>query len=343
MLGISVPRLRAEEIREELASVRLVDKSRAILERGDRILIPLLSAPRPGFAEEFGAEIVEMEFPERNAPKIDPIESIRTSARIPANLKQAIPDKWELLGDVVIVRLGKELEPYLREIGEAYAGVLKAKSVLREVGAITGEFREPSTELLFGVDTETIHVENHVRFKLDAARTMFSSGNEEERLRMATMPCDGETVIDMFAGIGYFSIPLAVYQKPKEIIACELNPVAHRYLSENVALNRVERVVRPRLGDNRDLPGESIADRILMGYVKTTHEFLPTAVRLVKSGGIIHYHETCPNELLPDRPVERLRAAVPKGKVEVLRSKDIKSYAPGVSHVVVDARILKPS
>jgi tRNA wybutosine-synthesizing protein 2 len=343
VLGISVPRRRAEELREKLASVRLVDKSKAILERDDCILIPLLSAPQPGIAEEYGAVLIELDFPERKAPKVDPIESIRRVARVPAELKTALPDKWELLGGVVILRLGGELEPFLKEVGEAYARVLKSKCVLREFGAITGEYREPATEVLYGTDSETTHVENHIKFKLDAAKTMFSSGNEEERLRMATVKCDGETVIDMFAGIGYFSIPLAVYQKPAKVIACEINPVAYKYLEENVILNKVEGVVTPLLGDNRDIPGESVADRIIMGYVKTTHEFLPTAVRLIKNGGTIHYHETCPNELLPERPVQRLREAVLGGSVQVLRSKEIKSYAPGVSHVVVDARVLKPS
>jgi tRNA wybutosine-synthesizing protein 2 len=101
--------------------------------------------------------------------------------------------------------------------------------------------------------------------------------------------------------------------------------------------------VKPVLGDNRDLPGEGIADRVVMGYVKTTHEYLPTAIRLLKSGGIIHYHETCPNELLPNRPVQRILASAAAGKVDIMRMKEIKSYAPGVSHVVIDARIVKPS
>jgi tRNA wybutosine-synthesizing protein 2 len=160
---------------------------------------------------------------------------------------------------------------------------------------------------------------------------------------MADLVCDGETVVDMFAGIGYFSIPLAVYQRPSKVIACELNPVAFRYLEENIALNQVSRIVKPVLGDNRDLAGEGIADRVIMGYVKTTHEHLPAAVRLLKSGGVIHYHETCPNELLPNRPVQRILENVKGGRTEIIRMKEIKSYAPGVTHVVVDAKIFKPA
>lgn len=341
MLGVSVPKNKAEGLREELSVSRLVDKSRAILERDDKILIPLLSDPGEGILSRYGAEKVEFDFPERDSPRVDPIETVRSVASIPGPLKKSLPGKWERFGDVIIIRLTKELEPYAREIGEAYAKGLDLKAVLRDTGGITGEFREPLTEILYGTDTETTHIENGVKFRLDAAKTMFSSGNEEERIRMATIKCDGETVVDMFAGIGYFSIPLAVYQKPAKIVACEINPAAYRFLVRNISLNKVEKVVTPVLGDNRDLPGESIADRVIMGYVKTTHEFLPTAVRLVKDGGIIHYHETCPNDLLPGRPLQRLRAAVPEGRIEILRSKEVKSYAPGVSHVVVDARIVK--
>jgi tRNA wybutosine-synthesizing protein 2 len=210
------------------------------------------------------------------------------------------------------------------------------------VGGIKGEYREPVIRTLLGKDTVATHLENGIRYKFDAAKIMFSSGNIEERLRMADLMCDGETVVDMFAGIGYFSIPLAVYQRPSKVIACELNPVAFRYLTENVALNQVSRIVKPVLGDNRDLAGEGIADRVIMGYVKTTHEHLPAAVRLLKSGGVIHYHETCPNELLPNRPVQRIQENVKGGRMEVIRMKEIKSYAPGVTHVVVDAKIFKP-
>jgi len=341
VLGVSVPRNMAESLREELSSLRLVDKSRAILERGGCILMPLVAAPSASMLSRYGAVMVEDEFPERESPRIDPIELVRRVAKVPESMRSKLPDKWEQLGDIAIIRLDGELAPYSREIGEAYAKGLRVKTVLRDVGGIAGEYREPLTVPLYGTDTETTHVENHIRFRLDAAKTMFSSGNEEERIRMASIKCDGETVIDMFAGIGYFSIPLAVYQKPAKIIACEINPAAHRYLVENIALNKVEEVVSPVLGDNRRLQGDSIADRIIMGYVKTTHEFLPTAIRLLRNGGVIHYHETCPNELLPLRPLQRLRNAVPWGSIEVLRSKEIKSYAPGVSHVVVDARVIK--
>ncbi len=332
----------AEALRKALTSRRFLDKSHAIIDEDDFVVIPVTSEPDESLLRKHNAKLVERPFPERKHRE-DPIDAIRKAACVPEELKHLLPSKWELFGDVAVVRLDSELDMYERQIAEAYASALSLKAVLRDVGGIKGELREPVIRTLFGKDTEATHLENGIRFRFDAAKIMFSSGNIEERLRMADLMCDGETVVDMFAGIGYFSIPLAVYQRPSKVIACELNPVAFRYLEENIALNQVSRIVKPVLGDNRDLAGEGIADRIIMGYVKTTHEHLPAAIRLLRSGGVIHYHETCPNELLPDRPLQRIRESVKDGEMEIVRMKEIKSYAPGVTHVVVDARIFKPA
>ena len=342
MLAARVRRSEAESLRKQLAKSHLVDKTRMIIDDSESVIIPLVDHPSASLLAAYGASIVEEEFSSRNC-RIDPIVKIRQVAQIPDELKPLLPSKWERFGDIAVIRLDAELDGYEREVAQAYAAVLKLKAVVRDVGGISGDLRRPVTRLLFGTDTVTTHLENGVRYRFDVAQIMFSSGNIEERERMAELKCDDETVVDMFAGIGYFSIPLAVYQKPKKVIACELNQVACGYLVENISLNEVQGMVVLFQGDNRDLPGEAFADRVIMGYVKTTHEFLPKAMTILKDGGIIHYHETCPNELLPDRPIQRLCESAKGVKVDVLRMKEIKSYAPGVSHIVVDAKITKPS
>lgn len=338
MLGTRVGRANAEALRSVLSKARLLDKTHAIIDDADHVLIPVTARPPDEVLKAFYGSVVEMDFPLRRH-RLDPIEQIRRSADIPSDLLELLPSKWEILGDVGVLRLEEALTPYEDKVARAYAEVLGLKTVLREIGAIGGEFRRPTTRVILGSDTVTTHLENGIKYRLDAAEIMFSSGNEEERIRMARLPCDGETIVDMFAGIGYFSLPLAVYQRPRRVIACEVNPRAHSFLVENISLNKVQERVQPFLGDNRTFPGESFADRVLMGYVKTTHEFLPTAMRFLKDGGVVHYHETCPNELMPQRPVQRLKEAARGSVVDVLRLKEIKSYAPGVCHVVVDARI----
>lgn len=342
MHGVRVQKQSAEAFRKKLARAGLLDKSHAIIDERGCVMIPVLSVPSSSLLKEYSATVQELEFPTRRALR-DPIDDVREAAAIPDSLKPLLPDKWERFGDVGVVKLDPGLDRYEHEVAEAYASVLGLKAVLKDVVGISGQFRTPSTKLLLGSDTVTTHVENGIKYRFDAAKIMFSSGNMEERIRMAGMACDGEVVVDMFAGIGYFTLPLAVYQKPRKVVACEINPVAQRYLVENAKLNHVEKRIDVFAGDNRDLPGTDFADRVIMGYVKTTHEFLPVALRLLRDGGVIHYHETCPNELLPLRPIQRIVDCLHGGRAEILRSKVVKSYAPGVSHVVVDVRVFRPS
>ena len=338
--GVRVSRRQAEGTRRRLAAMCAVDKTKSIIEEGGHVIIPTVGTLDIGSLLGPGVDVVERVFPHRSS-RNDPIDDIRDEAELPEPLKRLLPVKWEQFGEVLVLRLPHELDEHEDEVAAVYASVLRVKSVLRDEGGVTGDLRTPVVRLLFGTDTVAVHRENEVLYKFDVSKLMFSSGNNDERARVAGIDCDDEIVVDMFAGIGYFSIPLAVHQRPRKIIACELNPVSHSYLVENIGLNHVEGIVEPVLGDNRSLEGESVADRVLMGYVKTTHEYLSTAFRLVKSGGIIHYHETCPCELLPARPVERLQAANPRGRVDVIGFREVKSYSPGVSHVVVDARVVK--
>ncbi|OGS41680.1 MAG: hypothetical protein A3K67_04850, partial [Euryarchaeota archaeon RBG_16_62_10] len=253
---MAVDRARAEELRLELTSLGLVDKAHAIVDDGRLVVVPALERPSRSFLGRFGARIVEREFPSRRSRR-DPIDDIRACADVPSAIKPMLPGKWELYGQVLVIKLDSALDRYEREIAEAYADVLGARTVLRDVGGVAGEFRRPVVKRLLGTDTVAIHRENGIVYKFDAAEIMFSSGNMDERVRMASVRCDGETVVDMFAGIGYLSLPLAVHQRPAKVIACEVNQVAHSYLVENISLNHVAGIVEPFLGDNRALPGHA--------------------------------------------------------------------------------------
>lgn len=239
--------------------------------------------------------------------------------------------KGKVIGDILVLKKDVENPYRLLEI----PGVNRVV----KLGHINGLKREPEVEVLIGDGTETIHKENHCLFKMDVAKVMWSKGNTGERKRMANIVQDGEVVVDMFAGIGYFSIPMAVHSKPAKIYSVEINPVAYNYLCENIRLNKVEDVVEPLLGDCRELAPRGVADRVLMGYIGNTHEYLPAAMEVLKDGGVVHYHESVPDKIKFIRPVERIKEAAGERDVEVLKKRIIKPYSPGVYHVVVDAKI----
>lgn len=265
----------------------------------------------------------------------------RLRGRLPADLLNQVPSGWHVIGEAIVVSIPEEIITYSSLIGETLLEMYPScRCVVGDKG-IRGPLRQPEREVIAGAGTETLHRENGCLFRLDVTKVMFSKGNLHEKKRMSRLG-SGETVIDMFAGIGYFSIPMAVHAKPRRVIAIELNPESYAFLLENIRLNNVKNIIEPVQGDCMEKTPEGIADRVLMGYVGKTHEFLPVAVRAIKKeGGILHYHEAVPEKLFPDRPAGRVReAAGAAGRnSEILTCRKIKKYSPGVWHVVVDAGI----
>ncbi|MGN0176833.1 MAG: class I SAM-dependent methyltransferase [Methanobrevibacter sp.] len=240
--------------------------------------------------------------------------------------------KYKKIGDILILD-----NKYSGNNFEELSNNHNVKTIMK-IDHIQGTKREPIYKILFGNETETIHKENGCLFKLDLAKVMWSKGNNNERLRIAKLVEDDEIVLDMFAGIGYFSIPIGVYSNAKEIIPIEINPNSYHFLCENIKLNKLTNV-NPILGDCMTETPNFKADRILMGYVKTTHHYLKIAIDSLNKGGILHYHETVPEKLVNTRPIERIKAQAGDRDVELLKINKIKKYAPGVEHVVIDARI----
>jgi len=263
--------------------------------------------------------------------------------QLPSGFFCLLPDKWEKIGDVVIIKLPDILKHYQELIGKTYAEVLGCKTALNDTGGITGVYRTPQVEVLSGSPhTETIHTENGVRYKLDPQKIMFSSGNMAERKRMGTIAQPTETVVDLFAGIGYFSLPMAKYSQPKKIVACEMNETAYQYLCDNIVLNHVTTIIEPILGDNRATAPKDCAQRVVMGYFEQPYRFLPVAFECLKHHqGILHYHDAVPIEAIPDKPLKDVTKAAKKynRSATMLSCRTIKSYAPDIDHVVLDIKI----
>jgi len=334
-----VPKKSAERVRKRIAANRALRKDARIFEEDGYVLIPLKDGSNERELLGPEVEIVDGEARPRSC-YVSPYQQVREKLLLPERLDALLPQKWEMFGDVLVLRLPHGLHEVRERIAEAYASVLRARTVCLEKGIIEGVYRTPNVEVIWGDGTETVHLENRILYKFDVAKVMFSSGNFPEKKRMSELDCRGETVVDMFAGIGYFTLPLAVHAKADRVVACEINPVAYSYLKENVALNAVERKVEPVLGDNRSLHGAGFADRVLMGYLGTTHEFLPKAFSLVRPGGVVHYHEACPLDEWPLRPLRRIAEAAGRRGFQVIYKGEVKSFAPSVSHYVIDVLVL---
>lgn len=347
--AIRVPALRAEDVKRALSRARVLDPAWRPVSRGGRVEFPVkdaalaLAAAR---AVEASAEVVDSEAPAEvpfrdREPRAMALATLAARAW-PASALAEVPDKWERYGHVLVLKVPDALRARERELAEAFADALDVDTVLADDAGVAGELREPSMRFLLGEDAVTEHVEHGVRYRFDAAKVMFSSGNKWERARAGTLDAAGETVVDLFAGIGYFALPLAMFAKPRRIVAIEKNPVSHRFLAMNAELNGVAGVVEPWLGDNRDYAPRGFADRVFLGYVGTTREFLPVALSMLKrAGGTLHYHTTCPAHLALTEPFAEVadHAHDAGFRAEILFARTVKSYSPGIAHAVADVRV----
>ena len=151
-------------------------------------------------------------------------------------------------------------------------------------------------------------------------------------------------VLDMFAGIGPFSLLAA--KKGGRVVAIDKNPVAIWYLRENARLNKIKESDEIEIleGDANDLAlryeGES--DHVIMNLPHSASEFLSSALKAAKSGGIVHYYCIAPeNGLFQDEAIIRGAAKHLNIAAEVVYKGVIRSYAPRRFNVVIDCRINK--
>eukprot|EP01062_Namystynia_karyoxenos_P070232 TRINITY_DN65617_c0_g1_i1.p1 TRINITY_DN65617_c0_g1~~TRINITY_DN65617_c0_g1_i1.p1 ORF type:complete len:355 (+),score=100.28 TRINITY_DN65617_c0_g1_i1:66-1130(+) len=213
----------------------------------------------------------------------------------------AVPHRWERHGAVVTVRLPQSAVPP-ELVGAALRSALCCRLVLLDGAGVGGELREPQQCRVLAGDPTTVaeHNEGGILYRFDAAAIMFSSGNTTERMHMGTLG-SGEVVVDMFAGIGYFTLPVARHGGARVVHALEKNPLSARFLAENAAVNGVASVVRCWPGDNREVAQAAVgtADRVLMGYFdggEDARPFLRRAVEFLRRDaagrpqGVLHYH-----------------------------------------------------
>ncbi len=261
--------------------------------------------------------------------------------KLPPDKLELVPRGFEHIGHVAILSLPPELEPWTAVIASTVLDVGGVRTVAVRRGPIHGWARKPVVEVVAGENqTETLHKENGCYYKLDVARVMFSKGNTYERQRVAKLVRDGEVVVDLFAGIGQFAIQIAKHARPSRVFAIEKNPVAYRYLCENIRINKVGHVVVPIYGDCREMAPVGVADRVVMGILHVGHLYLPLALKTLRpSGGIIHYHETSPCRLGFERAMKRVREAAGTRRIEFLEKRVVKRYSPGVNHVVLDVLV----
>jgi tRNA (guanine37-N1)-methyltransferase len=255
---------------------------------------------------------------------------------------------FDQIGDIIIVRIPDSLLSKKKIIGETLLKQVKtAKSVFYQSSSVEGDFRTRDLEILAGVDkTETEYKEFGCRFIVDVEKAFFSPRLSTERDRIAELVQDGEIVINMFGGVGMFSI-IAAKRKKCTVYNIDINPIAAKLCEKNIELNKklVGKVVSIH-GDATKIIEEQFrdqGDRVLMLLPERSDEFLNSAILATKSNGIIHYysHIHADKKSQAAKLSEKHYLDITPIKSKIINSKIVRAVGPRYYQTVVDVRITK--
>ena len=155
-----------------------------------------------------------------------------------------LPSHWEQHGDLILLPekcfTQDRWEDFGAELWQVVAETLGAKRIAKKSTICRDGFRTPQVSLLLGHSGWVMHIENGIKYTFDVTKCMFSAGNITEKIRVGNFDCKGQTIVDLYAGIGYFVLPYLVHAKAAMVYACEWNENAIEALRTNLKINNVD-------------------------------------------------------------------------------------------------------
>jgi tRNA (guanine37-N1)-methyltransferase len=349
---IRTPKNQGQKIIALASKLELIDKSLEIQRSEFSLCIPIVRQLQEKELSALKSQVAKIEvstaiFTEKQLPKDNFMQVLENL--LPPNLLSSLPKSLDVIGDIAIIDIPSDLSPYENVVGEAILQTHRnIKTVLAKAGAISGTYRVREYEFIAGErKTQTVHKEFGCQYHVDIAKAYFSPRLSHEHERVTSLVKEGETVVDLFAGVGPFSILIAKKNPNVKIYAIDLNPEAIELLKVNVRVNRVENRVSPILGDARQITATNlkyIADRAIMNLPETAIDFVDSACQAINSkGGVIHFYAFVRSpDSIEDLKLRFRQAVESTGrKVETfLYAKSIRETAPFESQIVLDAKIV---
>ena len=189
-------------------------------------------------------------------------------------------NSFDVVGDIAIIRRPCTSQANTQTAAKAIMNSHRnVKTVLLQASPVAGDLRLRRLTHVAGENkTSTVHREFGSSFSVDVAKCYFSPRLSHERMRIARKVEPDETVVNMFAGVGCFSIMIAKHANPAKVFSIDVNPAAIKFMQENIRLNRVYGKVTPLLGDSKEIITnqlQRVADRVLMPLPEKALEYLP--------------------------------------------------------------------
>jgi tRNA (guanine37-N1)-methyltransferase len=259
-------------------------------------------------------------------------------------------NSFDIVGEIAIIRLPQDSSVNAKTAAEAIMEVHgNVKTVLLQESPVAGDLRLRRLTHVAGEDkTRTVHREFGCLFAVDVADCYFSPRLSHERMRIAMLVEPNETVVNMFAGVGCFSIMIVKHSSSAQVFSIDVNPAAFKFMDGNIRLNRVYGEVTPLLGDAKEIINsrlQRVADRVLMPLPEKALDYLPCAVSALReSGGWIHYYGF-EHAAKTERPTEKAKLKVVQAlealglNFEVPYVRVVRSTGPNWYQIVADIHV----
>jgi tRNA (guanine37-N1)-methyltransferase len=296
---LKVPKDLGEKVISLAHKLDIVDKTLFIERQTDHLWIPLVRTPNETETAQLKALAPHLMLSDENFALKRPVEETLTQVlerQLPPNLYSNIPHSLDIVGDVAVIEISPELSSYREIIGQAILKTHKnIKCVHAKAGAISGVYRIRDLSYVAGENrTQTIYNEYNCQYHVDMAKAYFSPRLSQEHHRVASLVGAGEVVVDLFAGVGPFAVPIGKLCPEAKVHAIDINPDAVDLLKVNIHNNKVVNQVYPLLGDARKLVNDrlqGVADRVIMNLPESAINFVDVACQTLKPvGGMIHFY-----------------------------------------------------
>ena len=263
--------------------------------------------------------------------------------------RELISGSFEIVGDIAIIKVPSSLAEQQSVLStKIMATHRNVRTVLNQTNPVFGEYRLRRLDWVVGErKSHTLHKEHGCLFRVDLSEVYFSPRLAFERMRVAKLVKDGEVIVNMFAGVGCFSIIIAKYSKASRIYSIDINPRAISLMEENIRLNKLEDRVTTMMGDAKEVLEKQFpdpVDRILMPLPSKAFEYLDAACLILKPRGFIHYYDfihTRDREHIPQKVVEKVNKKLVhlNRRYEVGSSRSVRTVGPNWYQVVLDLQV----
>ena len=353
-------------LKTKLTNEPFVDRRIKVIHEGAYVLFPLIDDVEKvnrligEISSQLNFNIVNSEGVVEENYKYRSIEDALVG-ELPENILELVPKSYDVIGKIAIVEFDhintindKNVSSYKKKVAEALVSVNKSvKTVYEKLSEVKGIYRLKELKIIYGEDNpETIHKENDCYFKLDVKKTYFTPRLVFERNRVSSSSFKKqELIVDMFTGVGPFSIQIAKKNEVK-IYAFDVNPSAYKYITENIEINKMKGKVIAHHMDVKELlnPDNKLGhylkhkiNRIIMNLPEQSINFLDVVCFLMKKpSGILHFYQFCEKPNPIKKGIENLNTNLKDSGwhiEEILNSKIVKPFSPKSDLIVIDLKI----